>query len=869
MVNLSTQTVLRSHLTKISLILLTALFLYGCNAVKRVPDSKFLLTANIVNVDGAPVTEFGVISQLAQKPNPKVLFTNFPLGLHIYNIAEPNPDSTFHEWLERKPNRKKKLVNFLSEKQVIKLDSSKVGFNNWLKKTGDAPSIISEAKTNKSLERLRLYYSSFGYFNTRVKAKKVPDEKKEKRASVVYDVTRLKPYIVDSIITDIASPVIDSLYRLTKSQSFIKKGVQYNANDFNNERDRLTIEFRNSGVYHFDQDYITFEGDTVKTAHKANMKYIIPNRKIEEGDSTRTVPFEIFTVNKVRIVTDYTFANRNKKVFQDSARFNGYEVYSYEDLKFRPNAITDAISIQPNAIFRDIDRTLTYNQISDLKIFKYPNISYQEDKQDTTGNGLIATVLLTPREKYTLGAEFDAYTSTIQQIGIGGSGSMFIRNIFRGAETLEISTRGSVGSSNDVADNTRFFNIFEFGGDVKLSFPRILSPIKTAQIIPKYMSPSTNMSVGFSTQENIGLDRQTLNGIYNYSWKPAKAKKYAFDLFNVQFVRNLNASNYFNVYRSSFNRLNEIAQEVNYNFIDNGIDPQLILPENGSTFNEADFFTNGVINRELDNIAITDALYSEVSSIRQRQERLSENNLIFASSFTFIKDTRSNLFDKSFSRIRVKLESAGGLISLLSNGANISTNENGQTEVFGVAYSQYGKVESEYTKHWELANGSVLASRAFVGAALPYGNSNSIPFTRSYFAGGANDNRGWRPYDLGPGSSGSILDFNEANFKVALNAEYRFTVLGAFKGVFFIDAGNIWNLYDDIDTEEFRFDGIKDFRELAVATGTGVRYDFGFFVFRLDLGFKTHDPALPKGERWLKNFSLKESVLNIGINYPF
>lgn len=858
-----------TNITKISLFLLITVLIYGCNAVKRVPDGKFLLTENIINVDDEPVTEFAVVSQLAQKPNPNVIFTNFPLGLHIYNIAEPNPDSTFQDWLQRKPNRKKKLTNLLSEKQVIKLDSSKVSFNNWLKKTGDAPVIVSEVKTKKSIERLKRYYESFGYFNTAVTAATIVDDKKEKRAAVTYTVKRYKPYIIDSIKTEISSPVLDSLFRLTQTQSFLKKGNQYNANDFNNERDRLTLEFRNSGVYHFDQEYIKFEGDTVKTTHKANMKYLIPDRKIEDGDSTKTVPFEIYNVNKVRIVTDYTFANRSKKVFKDSAKFKAYEIYSYEDLKFRPKAIADAISIQPNEIFRDIDRTLTYNQISDLKIFKYPNISYQEDPEDTTGNGLIATVLLTPREKYTLGADFDAYTSTIQQIGLGGSGSMIIRNIFRGAETLEISARGSVGSSNDVADNTNFFNIFEFGGDVKLSIPRILSPISTDQWIPKYMSPSTNMSVGFNTQKNIGLDRQALNGIYNYSWKPSKPRRYSLDLFNVQFVRNVNPNNYYNVYRSSYDRLNEIAQEVNYDFIDNGIDPQLLLPEDGATFNEADFFTNGVINNEFDNINITDDLEREVLSIRERQDRLTENNLIFASSFTFLRDTRSSIYDNTFSRFRTKLESAGGLISLLSSGANLPKNENGQTEVFGVAYSQYGKIETEYVKHWELKNESVVATRVFIGAAIPYGNSNSIPFTRSYFAGGANDNRGWRPYDLGPGSSGSVLDFNEANFKVALNAEYRFTVLGSFKGVFFIDAGNIWNVYDDINDEAFRFDGIKDFRELAVATGTGVRYDFGFFVFRLDLGFKTHDPALPEGERWFKNFSFRESVLNIGINYPF
>ena len=153
--------------------------------------------------------------------------------------------------------------------------------------------------------------------------------------------------------------------------------------------------------------------------------------------------------------------------------------------------------------------------------------------------------------------------------------------------------------------------------------------------------------------------------------------------------------------------------------------------------------------------------------------------------------------------------------------------------------------------------------------AVPYGNSNSIPFTRSYFAGGANDNRGWRPYDLGPGSSGSVLDFNEANFKIALNAEYRFTILGSFKGGLFVDAGNIWNVFDDVEAPEFTFDGLEDLSELAVATGLGLRYDFEFFVFRIDTGFKTHDPSLPKGQRWFKRFNITDGVIQLGINYPF
>ena len=139
----------------------------------------------------------------------------------------------------------------------------------------------------------------------------------------------------------------------------------------------------------------------------------------------------------------------------------------------------------------------------------------------------------------------------------------------------------------------------------------------------------------------------------------------------------------------------------------------------------------------------------------------------------------------------------------------------------------------------------------------------------AYFAGGTNDNRGWQAYALGPGSSGGVLDFNEANFKLAFNGEYRFTILGSFKSAFFIDAGNIWNVLDAVENEAFTFTSIEDLKEIAISSGFGLRYDFGFFVFRLDIGFKTHDPGQPEGERWFKDYNFGNAVYNIGINYPF
>jgi outer membrane protein assembly factor BamA len=186
-----------------------------------------------------------------------------------------------------------------------------------------------------------------------------------------------------------------------------------------------------------------------------------------------------------------------------------------------------------------------------------------------------------------------------------------------------------------------------------------------------------------------------------------------------------------------------------------------------------------------------------------------------------------------------------------------------------VEFSQYLKPEIEYIKHWEYDNGHVLALKTFGGIAIPYGNSDNIPFIRSFFAGGPNDNRAWQAYELGPGSTGGLNDFNVANMKLAFNAEYRFPVLGAFKGAVFTDIGNIWNVLDSEEDPKAIFNELQDLENLAIGSGFGVRYDFGFFVLRFDVGFKTYNPALEQGKRWFTEYNFSQSVLNVGINYPF
>lgn len=792
-------------------------------------------------------------SLLYQKPNGRLPLFGIPIRLHIYNLARPNIDSVLNAKYRNPENPKTGLKQFLSIKQYEALINSKVTFNNWLKITGEPPVIINTLKTDKSTTNLKTYYYKKGWFNAEASYK--IDTSGTQRAKINYYVTTGAPYFLDSITSKIQSPVIDTLFKTLKKESLIVKGDQFNESNLTNERDRLTTELRNSGLYHFAQDYITFEIDTIGTNKKVNTDIIIQNRIIRYEDSMQVRPFKIYKIKGVNIFTDDAYHNKGVAP-TDTINYKGFNIYSHGKSKYRAKALTDAVFITNGSVFKDLNRTRTYRHLNELRTFKYPNIEYIENDQDTT---LTANIYLIPKKKLGLNFNTEVSQSNIQTIGFAFSGGLLIRNVFRGAETLEVSGLGSIGASKDAkSPEDAFFDITEVGATIKLTIPRLFFPLKTDKVIPKFMSPSTRISAAATSQRNIGLDKQTLTGILSYNWYPNQRVTNTLDLFNVQFVKNLNVDNYFGVYQNSFNSLNNIAKNASY--IDNN--DNLSIPSGANQF-IADVLNNNTA------LAPSDDNYKTIRNIDQRKRRLTENNLIISSSFNYVKNKRENIFDNDFSIIRFRVEFAGNLLSSISNIIGVNKNTNDRYDIFGVAFSQYTKTEFDYVKYWDLGKKSVFAVRSYFGIAVPYGNSENIPFSKSFFAGGPNDNRAWTAYNLGPGSLKSTDEFNEANLKLHFSAEQRFNLFGSVYGAIFVDAGNIWNVFDNVTDDAQTFDSLSSLKDIAVGSGFGLRYDFSFFVLRGDIGFKTHDPSYNLGDRWFKDYNFNNAVYNIGINYPF
>lgn len=847
---------MKYNLSKITLLIVITAIIYSCSPLMRVPDDEMLLVKNEIVIDNQKVAEDSIQTLLYQKPNSS--FLKIPIRLYLYHLSKKNADSSYVAWLNKKPNRKENLIKLLSEKQVNRLGESFLvkGYSNFFKKVGEAPVIIDKTKIEKSKKRLNGYFKNIGYFDNEVKAE--IDSLGKKRGKVTYSLVKNDPYIIDSIASIIDTKVIDSMYQSIKNKSHLKLNKKYIVTDFENERKRITTHFRNNGAYYFQENDINYDvyQDTITKKLDVDVKINDRNLTIEEVNYK--IPHKIYKIEKVNVFVDND-AIKNKSKITDSISYNNYTIYGSKKIKYRPKAIANAIFINKGDYYNDTSRFLTTRSLSSLNVFNYPNIDYKESKDSTA---LITNINLSPLKKYNLNPNIDFIHSNIQDFGISGNLSVTFRNVFRGAELLQISTRGNIGSSKDLANPKGvFFNLSEYGADAKLTFPRIFFLFSTSSLIKKEMLPSTNISTGLFRQTNIGLDKENVSGIIDYNWTRKINNVSKFELLNLQFVRNLNINNYFNVYGSSYDDLNDVALIYNDNINYENEDGNL-------TSEGAVAFINDVVTGNTSLNPSNDE-YETVRSIGERRLRLIENYLIAASSFTFSTTNKSDIYDYNFYNLKVKLETAGNVLSLMSNVVDQPYSDNGNRTLFGVEYAQYIKGDFEYIKHWDLGRRRGYAMRGFVGLAVPYGNSNSIPFSKSYFSGGSNDNRGWQPYALGPGSSGGINDFNEANFKMAFNAEYRFPFFGQLYGAFFADAGNIWNVFDNVEDKSYTFNGISSLKDIALGTGIGFRYDFSFFVFRLDFGYKTYNPGRPENDRWFKDLNLSRTVLNFGINYPF
>ncbi len=824
--------------------LIAILFLVSsCKTTKYVPENKLLLTKNIIEINGNKNTETNLTPYIIQKPNSKAM--GLPLSLWFYNMGNENYQKKWDQKILKYADSSHFATKVFSLKQSIGWANFNKSFNEWLFKNGEAPIFLDTLKANKTQKTLKQYYLDQGYFNSHINYH--IDTLSEKKAQVVYQIDKGSPYKIDSIFTNIASPVIDSLYQQHKTKSLIKKNRIFKREIFENEAERLTQIFRNSGVFHFSKYSITFKDiDSTRADHRTNVIIDIADRLIELEDTLIAVSYEISKIKEVNVYTDYSYTKKNLPI-KNTIKYKNIQFLSYDDLNFKPEILYRYILLKPGNIYSDKNNMLTRNYLNGLSIFKSLRIEYEE----IANHELQANIYLTPSKRYGLKLEAEFIHSNQKPFGLSGKATLNNKNTFHRNEVFEIGLQGSFLNSAEISDG-KFINAWEIGVDASYKIPRFFLPFSKNLTFLKNTSPTTIFTLGTSLQKNVGLDKQRFTFIAAYDWTRNRKYQHTFELLNAQFINNLNVNSFFNIYKSEFRKLENIRDAYFPDYLE--------LSENNATT-----FVQESLNDT--NFALTEPeAYREVKNVEKRYDIITENSLIPAISYQFTYNNQVNFNDYDFSFFKAQITSSGVLASKLAK----EKNENNIKQILNTNIAQFIKIDFDYRKHWLLKYNNVLAFRANIGYALPYGNSSSLPFSRSYFAGGPNDIRAWKIYELGPGSENSGLEFNVGNFKLMSNIEYRFDIIRGFKGALFADAGNIWDTTNsEITSSEAKFNNLNSLTKIGIGSGFGIRYDFSFLVLRGDLGFKTYEPYLTTDNKWFQNYNLKNSVFNIGINYPF
>lgn len=221
--------------------------------------------------------------------------------------------------------------------------------------------------------------------------------------------------------------------------------------------------------------------------------------------------------------------------------------------------------------------------------------------------------------------------------------------------------------------------------------------------------------------------------------------------------------------------------------------------------------------------------------------------------------------------------------STLTEAGNISYliwkacgGEKGNMHIFETYLSQFIKVQTQLVWTRILFGEHKLVSRVFLGVAHAYGNSFDVPYMEQFYIGGSNSLRGFTVRSVGPGSyrasnERSNIFFDQTGcFKFETNWEYRFPLFGYLKGAAFIDAGNVWVLEEDYFRPGGKLIFKNFFKELALNTGIGLRFDMNMLVLRADLGIALHAPYDTGKSGYFNMPRFKDALaFHIAIGYPF
>ena len=433
---------MKYRLTKILLFIFLISFYESCVISKNIPEESLILKSNQILINNKSISKDSLKPLLAQNKNN--YFLGFPVSASLFESSNKDTDSVFNRWVNKNPKRKKRITNVLSNKQVVQIKKYIKSFNNWKKRNGEELEIIDSTKTKVSIENLKSYFKNNGYFDAQISSKIEINENNKKFAKIVFNIELGNQYYLDSIKSNIQSSLLDSIYSKNLKNSFIKTNNSFNTLDFELERNRLDKLFKNSGVYNFQISSISFQvsRDTTGLDLRIPVQINISENNPKDENLNFVNKYRIHKINKINLYTN-NFISLSKENLESPITYENINIFSKDKLRYKPENLTKLISFKNGDSYSDLQRSKTIKQLNNLENFQYPSINYIYS--ENSNNQLEANILLNPKKRFSLGFGFDLKHSNIEDIGLAFETSFTSRNIFQGAERLEISSRGTIG----------------------------------------------------------------------------------------------------------------------------------------------------------------------------------------------------------------------------------------------------------------------------------------------------------------------------------------------------------------------------------------------------------------------------------------
>lgn len=145
----------------------------------------------------------------------------------------------------------------------------------------------------------------------------------------------------------------------------------------------------------------------------------------------------------------------------------------------------------------------------------------------------------------------------------------------------------------------------------------------------------------------------------------------------------------------------------------------------------------------------------------------------------------------------------------------------------------YLKFFGRASHYFPMPRGAVLELRGRIGLANPYGNTEKMPISERFFAGGAYTIRGYEERKVGPVDS-NLDPLGGASLAVG-NIEYTYPLFSFLKVAAFYDVGNVWEKMGDIFSSQDGTGGLNS-GGLKSGIGLGLRIKTPIGPIMLDYG---------------------------------